>query len=132
MAHNKHTTSSMNQEEDNSVIVEFNTDDRVDDITENVESHTGNITETNVNASKNTDSVEAYYENSAKDVTEDNDNDDMLVKSEVILNPIREEVKFEELENDSIEYKPDMVDFDDKSDIIHIVHHNIKDEDSDQ
>jgi hypothetical protein len=94
-------TSSMNQIEDYSVTVKIDRDDWSDGITSII---------------------------AENDVTVDMDNE-ILVKSEVILNPIHEKIKCEDVLNDCVEYKADIQDFDDyKEDIIDIVHHKIEDE----
>ena len=133
----------MNPLEDNSVNSEIDTDDRADG---NVEGHTTNIPEINVNSYEDTNSVKANHENSAESITVDvdngyiqvkceaivnpldsvvdMDNDNMLFKSETILNPIYEEVKTEAFVDDVVDIKTEIEDYDEE-DIIDIVDHGI-------
>ena len=108
-------TSSMNQEEDNSVIVEFNTDDRVDDITDDNDFMMESENRSNIDSCINTQI-----------------NND--IKEPTLFIPIKEEIKTEESNiEESVEYKCDLMDYNEHKDgIIDIVHHNIKDEDSNQ
>ena len=122
-----------------SATLEINTDDIVDNITGKIEVDTTNIPKINVDSHENTDFVKANHENCVDmnsvlvksevimdpiDSEVDKENDNKLFKSEMNLNPIHEEVKTEDFVNDFVVVKTEIEDFDEE-DIIDIVEHRI-------
>jgi uncharacterized Zn-finger protein len=108
-------------------------------ITEKVEVDTTNIPKINVDSHEYTDFVKANHENSVDmdsvlvksevimdpiDSEVDKKNDNKLFKSEMNLNLIHEEVKTEDFVNDFVVVKTEIEDFDEE-DIIDIVEHRI-------